>query len=112
MRANLYVTILGFCDVMIGMDWLESHEAILNCKTKQLSLVDDEGQRRVIVGRNKGVSLRFISSLKLWKSMHKGCKLYTIFALNKKGVVEGLEHLPMVREFTDVFHEELLGMSR
>jgi hypothetical protein len=33
-RANLYVTILGSYDVMIGMDWLESHEAILNCKTK------------------------------------------------------------------------------
>ena len=31
-RANLYVTILGSYDVMIGMDWLESHEAILNCK--------------------------------------------------------------------------------
>jgi hypothetical protein len=49
-RANLYVTILGSYDVVIGMDWLESHEAILNCKMKWLSLVDDEGQRRVIVG--------------------------------------------------------------
>jgi hypothetical protein len=27
-----------------SMDWLETHEAILNCKTKRLSLVDDEGQ--------------------------------------------------------------------
>jgi hypothetical protein len=51
-RANLYVTILGSYDVVIGMDWLESHEAILNCKMKWLSLVDDEGQRRVIVGQN------------------------------------------------------------
>jgi hypothetical protein len=33
-RANLYVTILGSYDVVIGMDWLESHEAILNCKMK------------------------------------------------------------------------------
>jgi hypothetical protein len=33
-RANLYVTILGYYDVVIGMDWLESHEAILNCKMK------------------------------------------------------------------------------
>jgi hypothetical protein len=49
-RANLYVMILGSYDVVIGMDWLESHEATLNCKTKQLSLVDDEGQRCVIVG--------------------------------------------------------------
>jgi hypothetical protein len=62
-RVNLYVTILGSYDVVMGMDWLESHEVILNYKTKQLSLVDDEGQRCVIVGWNHGVSLRFISSL-------------------------------------------------
>jgi hypothetical protein len=71
-RANLYATTLGYYDVVIGMDWLESHEEILKCKTKWLSLVDDKGQRCVIVGRNQGVSLRFISSLQLRKSMHKG----------------------------------------
>jgi hypothetical protein len=48
-RVNLYVTILGSYDIVIGMDWLETHEAILNCKMKWLSLVDDEGQRHVIV---------------------------------------------------------------
>jgi hypothetical protein len=34
-----------------------------------------------------------------------------ILALNDKGVVEGIEHLPVVKEFVDVFLEELLGMS-
>jgi hypothetical protein len=63
----------------------------------------------VIVGRNQGVSLRFISSLQLRKSMRKGCKLYEILALNDKGVVEGLENLLVVREFVDVFPEELPG---
>jgi hypothetical protein len=92
------------------MDWLESHEAILNCKMKRLSLVDDTGQRCVIVGQNQGVSLRFISSLQLRKSMHKGCKLYVILALNENRVAEGLEHLSVVREFADIFPEELPGM--
>ena len=85
------------------MDWLESHEAIRNCKMKRLSIVDDEGKGRVIVGRNQEVSLRFISSLQLQKSMREGCKLYAILALNKKGIAEGLEHLPVVKEFADVF---------
>jgi hypothetical protein len=44
-KARLYVTILGSYDVVIGMDWLESHDVILNCKTKRLSLIDDEGKR-------------------------------------------------------------------
>jgi hypothetical protein len=106
-KVDLYVTILGSYDIVIGMDWLESHDAILNCKTKWLSLTDDLGQSRVIVGRNQGVSLRFISSLQLQKSMHKGCRLYEILALNEKGEAEGLENLPIVQEFADIFPEEL-----
>jgi hypothetical protein len=70
--ANLYVTILGSYDIVIRMDWLESHDVILNCNTRRLSLTDDLGQSRVIVGRNEGVSLRFISSLQLQKIMPKG----------------------------------------
>jgi hypothetical protein len=81
-KANIYVTILGYYDIVIGMYWLESHDAILNFNMEQLSLIDDLGQNRVIVGRNQGVSLGFISSLQLHKSMHKGCKLYVILALN------------------------------
>jgi hypothetical protein len=52
-KVDLYVTILGSYDIVIGMDWLESHDAILNCKMKWLSLTDDLGQSRVIVGRKR-----------------------------------------------------------
>jgi hypothetical protein len=51
----------------------------------------------MIIGRSQGVSLRFICSLQLQKSMRKGCKLYTILALNERGKAEGLEDLPVVR---------------
>jgi hypothetical protein len=34
-KENLYVTILGYYDIVISMDWLESHDAILNCKMKR-----------------------------------------------------------------------------
>ena len=83
---------------------------ILNCKKKRLILVDDEGQICMIVGQNQGFSLRFISSLQLQKSMRKGCKIYVILVLNEKGVVKVIEHLPMVREFADVFQKKLPGM--
>jgi hypothetical protein len=64
-KVDLYVTILGSYGIVIGMHWLELHDVILNFKMKWLSLTDDLGQSRVIVGRNQGVSLRFISSLQL-----------------------------------------------
>jgi hypothetical protein len=65
----------------------------------------------VIVGQNEGFSLRFISFLQLCKRMCKGCKFYAILVLNEKGVAEGLENLPVVREFVDVFPKELPGIS-
>ena len=39
--------------------------------------------------------------------MCKGCKLYEILALNEKGEKEGLEGLPVVQYFADVFPKEL-----
>jgi hypothetical protein len=72
---------------------------------------EDEGQRHVIVGQNQGVSLIFIYSLQLRKSMRKGCKLYAILALNEKGIAKGLEHLLVVRErVSDVFPEDIPRM--
>ena len=42
--------------------------------------------------------------------MRKGCNLYAILALNEKGVAEGIEHLLVVKEFADVFPEEMPGI--
>jgi hypothetical protein len=81
-KANLYVTILRYYDIVISMDWLEFPDAIRNYNMKLLSLTDDLRQSRVTIGRNQRVSLRFISSLQQQKSMCKGCKLYEILALN------------------------------
>ena len=44
-RANLYVTILGSYDVVIGMDWLERHWSLVNYKTKTIYYKDDLGQQ-------------------------------------------------------------------
>jgi hypothetical protein len=109
-KVDIYVTILGSYDIVIGMDWLESHDSILNFKMKWLSLTEDLGQSRVIVGRNYGVSLRFVFFLQLQKSMCKGLKLYAILSLNEKEKEEGIENLLLVQEFADVFLEYLPGL--
>jgi hypothetical protein len=67
--VNIFVTTLGSYDIVIRKDSLESPNVILNCNTQKLSLIDDLGHNRVIVGRNQGVSLRFITSLQLKKNM-------------------------------------------
>jgi hypothetical protein len=104
---KLFVTTLGSYDIVIGMDWLESHDTILNYKMKRLILIDDLGQNRVIVGRNQGVSLRFVTSLQLNKNMHKGYKVYDILSINKNGGTKILEDFSVVSKFAKVFLEEL-----
>jgi len=79
---------------------------------QRLSLIDDIGHSREIVGRNQGVSLRFMSSLQLQKIMCKGCKLYAILVVNEKGEEKILEDIPVVSDFADVFPEELPGLPQ
>jgi hypothetical protein len=47
MKVDLYVMILGSYDIVIGMDWLESHDVILNYNMKWLNLIDDFRHSRV-----------------------------------------------------------------
>ena len=42
-NVNLYVTLLGHYDVIIGMDWLEARWAVLSCQSKTLHFFSDEG---------------------------------------------------------------------
>jgi len=37
-----------------------------------------------LVEKKKGASLRFISTLKLKRSMREGCKLYVVIYMNEK----------------------------
>jgi hypothetical protein len=43
-RLKVYVTSLGMYDLIIGMDWLESHRALVDCFAKRVLRVDDEGR--------------------------------------------------------------------
>jgi hypothetical protein len=64
-RLKLYVTALGAYDLIIGMDWSEAHRALVDCFTKRVLYVDDEGSPVEIQGIWKKVSLHFISTMKV-----------------------------------------------
>lgn len=63
--VNLRVIPLGSYDIVLGMDWLEKNQAILDCKDKKISCLDDVGSARVIVGIKRSISLRTISAKQL-----------------------------------------------
>ena len=56
--ANLNVLPLGSYHVLVGMDLLESHHAILDCRDKVISRLNDDGQPVEVKGIPRPVSLR------------------------------------------------------
>jgi hypothetical protein len=105
-KLKVYVTALGAYDLIIGMDWLESHRAMVDCFAKRVLCVDDEGRLVEIHGVRRKVSVRFISTMKVKWCMRQGCRLYVIEAMNeRKG--PSLDQYPVLSEFKDVFLNEL-----
>jgi hypothetical protein len=56
-RLKVYVTALRAYDLIIGMDWLEAHRALVDCFAKRVLCVDNEGRLVEIQGVRRRVSL-------------------------------------------------------
>jgi hypothetical protein len=81
-KLKVYVTVLGAYDLIIRMDWLASHRALVDCFPKRVLCVDDEGRPVEIQGVQRKVSLRFISTMKVKRCLRQGCQLYVVEVVN------------------------------
>lgn len=107
---------LGSFDVIVGMDWLSKYHAAIICDEKivRLPYGDEvliiEGDRK---DRRSASRLNIISCTKVQKYIEKGCHLF-LAQVNKKEEKEPegkrLEDVPIVRDFPEVFPEELPGL--
>jgi hypothetical protein len=110
-QENLNILPLGSYDPLIGMDWMASHKARLDCYHKTLECVRKEGKRITLQGIQKPVSVRQIVALQMRKYCRKGCPLYAIQVLKTiEGAKPSLDDHLILREYRDVFSEEVLGL--
>jgi hypothetical protein len=75
-KEDLNIIPLGSCDCLIGMDWLETHHAVLDFYNKDFTCLDEEGNSRIVQGIPRPISVREISTLHLKRSFRKGCHIY------------------------------------
>jgi hypothetical protein len=110
-QENLNILPLGSYDLLIGMDWLASHKTKLDCYSKTLECENEEGRRVTLQGIQNPISVRQISALQVKKYYRKGCPLYAIQVLNSiENEKPILEDHPILREYKDVFLEEVPGL--
>ncbi|GJR75429.1 putative reverse transcriptase domain-containing protein [Tanacetum coccineum] len=115
--TNLMPVELGSFDTIIGMDWLVKYQAIIVCAEKIVRI--PWGNETLIVhgdGSNRGneARLHIISYTKTQEYMLKGCPVFLANVTTKetedKSEKKRLEDVPIVRDFPDVFPEDLSGL--
>ncbi|GKA45337.1 putative reverse transcriptase domain-containing protein [Tanacetum coccineum] len=105
---------LGSLDVIIGMDWLAKYQDVIICAEKIIHV--PWGNETLIVrsdGSDRGneTRLNIISCTKTQKYMLKGCPIFLAHVTTKetedKTERKRLEDIPIVRNFYEVFPEDL-----
>ncbi|GJZ89300.1 putative reverse transcriptase domain-containing protein [Tanacetum coccineum] len=116
-NINLMPVELGSFDVIIGMDWLSKYHALIDCAEKIVRI--PWGNETLIVhgdGSNQGngTRLNIISCTKTHKYLLKGHNVFLAHVTTKetedKSGEKRLEDVPIVRDFPEVFPEDLPGL--
>ncbi|GLJ46238.1 hypothetical protein SUGI_0974250 [Cryptomeria japonica] len=111
--VDLCVIYLGSYDVVLGMDWLGSHQVQIDCRGKRVQWKDDSGKSVEIVSIQRPISLRMISTMQMKRCVCKGCQLFVVRVKDMDGEVslgDLLQQHPILQEFANVFPSEIPGM--
>ena len=97
-------------DLILGMDWLTKHRAIVDCGHKTIMLRCSDQSKVIVQGIKSSVMSNVISSVQARRLMRKGCETFLVMILDSKRSQVEVEKILVVREFLDVFPEELPGI--
>ena len=92
------------------MDWFPKHRAIFDCGQKTVVLRCSDQTEVIIQGIGLSVMSNVISAMQSRRFMRKGCETFLAVILESKRGQVDVEKIPVVREFPDVFPEELPGI--
>ena len=99
---------LGEFDIILGIDWLSSNDAQIDCKGKKVKL-NIPGKKEVIF-RGKRQTQKFLTMAQARRMLRKGNEAYLAYVVDKQKEVPNLQDIPVVNEFEDVFPQDLPGL--
>ncbi|GJS72421.1 putative reverse transcriptase domain-containing protein [Tanacetum coccineum] len=108
-KIDLMPIKLGSFDVVIGMDWLSKYHARIICDEKVVHIPID-GETLIIRGDRSKTRLSLISCIKTERYISRGYQVFVAQVMEKKSDEKRLEDIPVVREFPEVFPEDLPGL--
>ena len=98
-------------DVILGMDWLSKHYAVIDCRKKSVLFQEPGLEPFQFQGSSRKLEFPVISALKALKMMQQGCAGYLASVVDTaKATKPQPQDIPVVRNFLDVFPEDLPGL--
>ena len=97
-------------DLILGMDWLSKHNAIVDCDKKMVVLKCPDLSEVIVQGIQFEPITKVISTMQDLHFLRKGCEAFFTLILDSKREQVNFKNIPMIREFPDVFPEELRGV--
>ncbi|XP_042012034.1 uncharacterized protein LOC121760433 [Salvia splendens] len=102
-RANLMELPFREFDIILGMDCLYVHRALVDCGKKRIILYTLDGHEVIVVGERSDYLDNVISATTARKLVRKGCKAYLAYILDTRAEDPKLTDIPIVSEYPDVF---------
>ena len=99
---------LGEFDVILGMDWLSSNGAQIDCERKKVKIRVQNEKEVVFKGQRQ--NQKFLTMLQEKRLLRKGNEAYLAYVIDTKKEVPNIQDIPVVNEFEDVFPENLPGL--
>ncbi|GJW28459.1 zinc finger, CCHC-type, retrotransposon gag domain protein [Tanacetum coccineum] len=97
----LPIHMLNF-DVILGMDWLASHRATINCYARTVIFGNVRQPEFVYHGSSPLKSVKLISAMKARTLISHGCQGFLAFVMDTSLESPNIENLSVVREFADL----------
>ena len=110
--ADLIVLGIHDFNIVLCMDWLSKHRATLDCYKKEVRLVRSEEPCVIFRGIRRDIAPSLINAMTTSKMLRKGCQGYLAFVVDRRQEGTRLEDIPIVKEFSDVFPDDISGLPQ
>ena len=97
-------------DVILGMDWLSRHQAIVDCRMKRVTLRTPNEDEVTFIGERSNHLSNVISAATARIMVRKGCEAYLAYVIDTVKTRPSVSDIPTVSNFPDLFSEELPGL--
>jgi len=107
--ADLVLLPMEDFDVILGMDWLSQYDVRVFCREKKILILREDLPDVVIRGL-RGRGRIMVSAVKAQRLIQQGCRAYVATLVVSDSESRSLEDIEVVREFADVFPEDIPGL--